>query len=66
MPGDRRAQLRINADELVMQAVQGQIAHPVGRENPYRIGHDGVPITWNPAWPCITMGGRSSAPPTAR
>ena len=24
-------------------AVMGQIAHPVGRANPYRIGHDGVP-----------------------
>jgi hypothetical protein len=36
------AQLRINADELVMQAVMGQIAHPVGRSNPYRIGQDGV------------------------
>ena len=35
--------LRLNNAELVMQAVQGQIAHPVGRENPYRIGHDGVP-----------------------
>jgi hypothetical protein len=35
--------LRLNSDELVMQAVMGQIAHPVGRANPYRIGHDGVP-----------------------
>ena len=35
--------VRLNNAELVMQAVQGQIAHPVGRENPYRIGHDGVP-----------------------
>ncbi|MEI9983705.1 MAG: DUF4438 domain-containing protein [Aliidongia sp.] len=35
--------LRLNSDELVMQAMQGQIAHAVGRENPYRIGHDGVP-----------------------
>lgn len=34
--------LRINSDELVMQAVMGQIAHPVGRANPYRIGQDGV------------------------
>jgi len=25
-----------------MQAVMGQIAHPVGRANPYRIGQDGV------------------------
>ena len=36
------ALLRFNADELVMQAVMGQIAHPVGRANPYRIGQDGV------------------------
>jgi hypothetical protein len=35
--------LRLNNAELVMQAVQGQIAHPVGRDNPYRIGQDGVP-----------------------
>jgi hypothetical protein len=34
--------LRTNWDELVMQAVMGQIAHPVGRSNPYRIGQDGV------------------------
>lgn len=26
-----------------MATVQGQIAHPVGRANPYRIGRDGVP-----------------------
>lgn len=37
-----RAPLRLNWDELVMQAVMGQIAHPVGRANPYRIGQDGV------------------------
>ncbi len=34
---------RINHDELVMVTVAGQIAHPVGRANPYRIGQDGVP-----------------------
>jgi len=34
---------RINAADLVMQVVQGQIAHPIGRPNPYRVGHDGVP-----------------------
>lgn len=33
----------INRDELVAVAVQGQIAHPVGRASAYRIGHDGVP-----------------------
>ena len=36
------ARLRVNSDELVMQAVSGQIAHPVGRANPYRVGQDGV------------------------
>ena len=25
-----------------MVAVMGQIAHPVDRANPYRIGHDGI------------------------
>ncbi|WP_439670578.1 DUF4438 domain-containing protein [Cupriavidus necator] len=34
---------RINADELVAVSVLGQIAHPVGRASPYRIGYDGVP-----------------------
>jgi len=32
----------MNARDLVMVAVMGQIAHPVGRA-PYRIGYDGVP-----------------------
>jgi hypothetical protein len=35
--------LALNTGDLVMQAVQGQIAHPIGRASPYRIGHDGVP-----------------------
>ena len=34
---------RINQRDLVMVAVAGQIAHPVGAVNPYRIGQDGVP-----------------------
>ncbi|NMG43224.1 DUF4438 domain-containing protein [Aromatoleum toluvorans] len=34
---------RLNTDELVAVAVQGRIAHPVGRASAYRIGHDGVP-----------------------
>lgn len=34
---------RLNERELVMATVAGQIAHPVGRANPYRIGYDGVP-----------------------
>lgn len=38
-----RGPLRINADELVAVSVLGQIAHPIGRANPYRIGYDGVP-----------------------
>jgi hypothetical protein len=33
----------INRDELVAVSVQGQIAHPVGNNTPYRIGYDGVP-----------------------
>lgn len=33
---------RINGDELVAVSVAGQIAHPVGRASPYRIGYDGV------------------------
>ncbi len=40
---DARDAPRINADELVVVGVSGQIAHPVGRANPYRIGYDGVP-----------------------
>ena len=35
--------LQINHPDLVMVAVMGQIAHPVGAANAYRIGHDGVP-----------------------
>lgn len=33
---------RCNRGDLVMVAVGGQIAHPVGRANPYRIGNDGI------------------------
>lgn len=40
---DYRQPLRINQRDLVMVAVAGQIAHPVGAANPYRIGNDGVP-----------------------
>lgn len=35
--------LALNETELVMVAVSGQIAHPVGKVNPYRIGQDGIP-----------------------
>ncbi len=41
VPPDLRP--RLNAPDLVMVTVSGQIAHPVGRANPYRIGYDGVP-----------------------
>jgi hypothetical protein len=34
--------VRINRRELVVLAVSGQIAHPVGRTAAYRVGHDGV------------------------
>lgn len=34
---------RLNLDQLVAVVVQGQIAHPIARANPYRIGYDGVP-----------------------
>lgn len=34
--------LAINRRELVCVAVQGQIAHPIGRAAAYRIGHDGI------------------------
>ncbi|HRD67775.1 MAG TPA: DUF4438 domain-containing protein [Candidatus Competibacter sp.] len=39
----RRNHPRINQADLVMVVVAGQIAHPIGRTNLYRIGHDGVP-----------------------
>lgn len=35
--------VRINGGQLVMITVLGQIAHPIDRENPYRVGRDGVP-----------------------
>jgi hypothetical protein len=40
---DARGGPRINVDQLVAVSVAGQIAHPVGRAAPHRIGHDGVP-----------------------
>jgi hypothetical protein len=43
MHDDVHSNPRLNMDQLVMQAVMGQIAHPVGRASPYRIGNDGVP-----------------------
>lgn len=44
MPAPSRPpDVRLNRSQLVMVAVMGQIAHPVGAINPYRIGQDGVP-----------------------
>lgn len=34
---------RINGDRLVAVSVLGQIAHPIARGAPHRVGHDGVP-----------------------
>ena len=42
-PRRGRETVRINHRDLAVVAVAGQIAHPVGRANPYRIGNDGVP-----------------------
>jgi len=39
---DTRQTPAINNRELVAVSVQGQIAHPVGRASPYRIGYDGI------------------------
>lgn len=43
LPAVHRSGPQVNHDELVAVSVTGQIAHPVGRANPYRIGYDGVP-----------------------
>lgn len=34
---------RTNINDLVMVSVIGEIAHPIGRHSPYRVGHDGIP-----------------------
>jgi hypothetical protein len=41
--GSNARRPRLNERELVISSVSGQIAHPIGRANPYRIGYDGVP-----------------------
>ncbi|PTL81221.1 DUF4438 domain-containing protein [Vitiosangium sp. GDMCC 1.1324] len=42
-PGTRaRGEPRTNVDRLVAVAVAGQVAHPIVRATPYRIGRDGV------------------------
>lgn len=38
-----RSPLKTNVRDLVAVSVQGQIAHPVGKASPYRIGQDGIP-----------------------
>jgi hypothetical protein len=43
LSNDGRAAPRTNAPELVMITVIGQVCSPLERENPYRIGQDGVP-----------------------
>jgi hypothetical protein len=43
MKTSTRHRLITNERDLVMVTILGQIAHPVGATNPYRIGHDGVP-----------------------
>lgn len=66
---------RINRDQLVVSVVSGQIAHPVGRASPYRIGHDGVPrvlpgtggitLNWRIGDPCIGLAGDHVEPGVA-
>src|ERR1700729_4250514 len=70
------ARLRVNSAEMVMQCVLGQIAHPVGRANPYRIGQDGVPrvlpgtggitISHRIGDPCVGLAGDHVEPGVAR
>jgi len=55
------ANLRFNSDQLVMQAVLGQIAHPVGRANPYRVGQDGI-VRMLPGTGGITINRRVGDP----
>ena len=69
------ARLRVNSAEMVMQCVLGQIAHPVGRANPYRIGQDGVPrvlpgtggitISHRIGDPCVGLAGDHVEPGVA-
>lgn len=34
---------RMNLKDLVVLTISGQVAHPLGKSSPYRIGHDGIP-----------------------
>ncbi|MBU3056548.1 DUF4438 domain-containing protein [Pseudomonas indica] len=70
---DRRP--RLNERALVVVSVAGQIAHPVGRANPYRIGYDGIPrvlpatggivINHRIGDPCIGLAGDHIEPGVA-
>jgi hypothetical protein len=75
MLDENRASLRLNSAEMVMQCVMGQIAHPVGRANPYRVGQDGVPrvlpgtggitISHRIGDPCVGLAGDHVEPGVA-
>lgn len=70
-----RSQLRTNVNQLVISTVSGQIAHPVGRPNPYRVGYDGQPrvlpgtggitLNWRIGDPCIGLAGDHIEPGVA-
>jgi hypothetical protein len=38
--------VRINTEQLVMQAVMGEISHPLSRISPYRISPEGKPVAF--------------------
>jgi hypothetical protein len=75
MLDENRESLRLNSAEMVMQCVMGQIAHPVGRANPYRVGQDGVPrvlpgtggitISHRIGDPCVGLAGDHVEPGVA-
>ena len=66
---------RLNRADLVISLVQGQIAHPVGRASPYRVGADGVPrvlpgtggitLNWRVGDRCIGIAGDHVEPGVA-
>lgn len=67
--------LRLNRSQLVVSSITGQIAHPIGRVNPYRIGYDGQPrvlpgtggitLNWRIGDPCIGLAGDHVEPGVA-
>lgn len=72
---DAQSTLRTNRSQLVVSSVTGQIAHPIGRANPYRIGYDGQPrvlpgtggitLNWRIGDPCIGLAGDHIEPGVA-